>query len=67
METRKTGKVKSRANIGNGENREIRQPREKSAFFRVFRVFRGLNNFLGGNLGLKNEVDPFMDGPKFGL
>ncbi len=31
-ETRRTGKVKNRANIGNGENREIRQPREKKRF-----------------------------------
>jgi hypothetical protein len=41
----------------NGENREIRKPREKSDFFRVFRMFRGLNNFLDEDLGVTIRLD----------
>jgi hypothetical protein len=42
--------------IGRAEDRELANHAKKSAFFRIFHIFRGLNNLLGEDLGPSSSL-----------
>jgi len=54
--TLRVNKVNNNIAMGRAEDPELRQPRKKPVFFRLFRIVRGLNDFLGVDLGPSSSL-----------